>query len=195
MRINVFESGYVRDYAITNLNSARSKVITESYQFAHISTTVFISHKHDDLENLKDIIGFLEKEYAVKAYIDSEDSQMPKITSAETAANIKARIKECRKFILLATENAINSKWCNWELGYGDSVKFPNNIALFLFKSKGTSDAQYIGSEYMKLYPYIVYRSAGEKYENGQSIQEGYYIRTENSNGNTIVPLSEWLSK
>ena len=128
MRINVFESGYFRVYAITNLNSARSKVITESYQFAHISTTVFISHKHDDLENLKDIIGFLEKEYAVKAYIDSEDPQMPKITSAETAANIKARIKECRKFILLATENAINSKWCNWELGYGDSVKFPNNM-------------------------------------------------------------------
>ena len=92
----------------------------------------------------------------------------PKKTSGTTAAIIKQQIQKYDKFILVATNGAIDSKWCNWELGYGDSVKFPNNIALFPFKSKGTSDAQYIGSEYMKLYPYIVYRSAGEKYENGK---------------------------
>ena len=191
---NIFESGDFSKYSISNLNSAR-QVITESYQYATMKPTVFISHKHDDLSDLKGIIGFLEKEYGVAAYIDSRDPNMPRITSAETAENIKDRIKSCNKFILLATEKAINSKWCNWELGYGDSVKFPNNIALFPFKQKGISDSQYIGSEYMRLYPYIVYRSIGDRYTDGRPIPEGYYIRTENKDSCTILPLSEWLSK
>ena len=191
---NIFESGDFSKYSVSNLNSAR-QVITESYQYATMKPTVFISHKHDDLSDLKGIIGFLEKEYGVAAYIDSRDPNVPRITSAETAENIKDRIKSCNKFILLATEKAINSKWCNWELGYGDSVKFPNNIALFPFKQKGTSDSQYIGSEYMRLYPYIVYRSMGDKYIDGTPIPEGYYIRTENEDSSTILSLSEWLRK
>lgn len=37
-------------------------------------TTMFISHKHDDL---KGIIGFLETNYNIKTYIDSRNSRMP----------------------------------------------------------------------------------------------------------------------
>lgn len=85
---------------------------------------VFVSHKHDDLEELKGVIGFLEAKYNIKAYIDSRDGSMPSKTSGETASQIKERIIQCEKFILLATDAAIESKWCNWELGFGDAQKF-----------------------------------------------------------------------
>lgn len=90
-------------------------------------TTVFMSHKHDDLENIKGLIGFLEKTYDVKAYIDSWDPTMPSQTCGDTAKQLKNRIESCDKFIFMATDGAIDSKWCNWELGYGDSQKFPEN--------------------------------------------------------------------
>lgn len=53
---------------------------------------------------------------------------MPQVTSGETAIRIKDRIDKCDKFILLATDKAVESKWCNWELGYGDAKKYPGEI-------------------------------------------------------------------
>lgn len=49
---------------------------------------------------------------------------MPARTCGRTAENIKEKIKKYDKFILVATEGAIASKWCNWELGFGDAQKF-----------------------------------------------------------------------
>lgn len=45
---------------------------------------------------------------------------MPEKTSGLTATKIKYQIYKNDKFILLATDNAIASKWCNWEVGIGD---------------------------------------------------------------------------
>lgn len=118
---------------------------------------------------------------------------MPKITSAETALNIKERIKQCDKFIFLATNGAIESKWCNWELGYGDAQKYKDHIALFPIKSKGSCDSAYKGSEYMSIYPYISYFNGAEKYTNGNSIPKGYYVRTQEKDANYITPLGDWL--
>lgn len=101
----------------------------------------------------------MQKQYDVKVYIDSQDPSMPKITTATTAANLKARIKKCDKFILLATNAAIDSKWCNWELGYGDAQKFKAHIALFPLKPrvatticiKGQSICHFIHISVMKM--------------------------------------------
>lgn len=57
---NIFESREFSQYQVSSLYKSRS-TITEFYQFAESYTTVFLSHKHDDLNDLKDIIGFLEK--------------------------------------------------------------------------------------------------------------------------------------
>jgi hypothetical protein len=85
-------------------------------------------------------------------YIDWLDSSMPPFTSAETADKIKKKIKECNKFILLATNSAIASKWCNWELGLGDAQKYIDRIALFpLSENSGTWN----GAEYLRIYPRI----------------------------------------
>lgn len=189
----IFEQGAFSSYSQVSLNESRSSVLQHS-QYGVRKTTVFISHKHDDLEDLKGVLGFLQRTYDVKVYIDSQDPAMPKITSAETALNIRERIKQCDKFILLATNGAIESKWCNWELGYGDAKKFREHIALFPMKPKGAYDSSYKGSEYMAIYPHIAYYDGTEKYTNGNFVPRGYYVRRYEGDRNIITPLKDWFN-
>ena len=156
---------------------------------------MFLSHKHDELDELKDIIGFLERYYNVKTYIDSRDPSMPLVTSGATASRIKERINECDRFILIATNGAIDSKWCNWELGFGDALKYSKkHIALLPFKETVQAENQYRGNEYMEIYPYIVFRGNGDKYSDGSLIPPGFYVRYKNENGRySLKPLEEWF--
>lgn len=190
----IFEQGSLRQYSQAHLNKAAASIL-EHTQFLEIKTTVFISHKHDNLEDIKWLLGFLEKEYCVKVYIDSHDPSIPTITSAQTALNIRKKINGCDKFILLATNGAIESKWCNWELGYGDAQKFKKHIALFPMKPEGAYDSSYKGSEYMSIYPYIAYFDGTEKYTTGESITRGYYVRRRETDGYYITPLNDWFKE
>jgi len=188
--IRIFESGQFSQYRTSTRLDDAIKPIMESSQYVKRATTVFLSHKHDELNDLKDTIGFLEKEFGVKVYIDSRDPSLPKKTSGETAKSIKDRIKKCDRYILLATNGAIDSKWCNWELGIGDGSKFPDKLAIFPFKPINSSDSTYKGNEYMEIYPYITCYNGTEKYDTGRYVEKGYYVRT----GNNIVPLQKWFS-
>ena len=113
----IFERGHFRlksiNESFVNESLREVKMFSQNKPYSNTST-VFLSHKHSDLEDLKGVMGLL-KEYGVKVYIDSMDNKMPKETSGETAKRIKEVIKFCRKFVLLATEKAIESYWCNWE--------------------------------------------------------------------------------
>lgn len=188
----IFESREFRQYQVSSLYSSRSAIASGSL-YASCST-VFLSHKHDDLDDLKDVIGFLESEYGVKVYIDSRDPSMPPFTSGQTATNLKNRIKQCNKFILLATNAAIESKWCNWELGYGDAQKFKDNIAIFPIKPAGTYDYNYKGTEYLSIYPYIAFYNGTETYTNGNHVKRGYYVCVQENNKNVITPLADWFA-
>ena len=153
-----FSEGHFNNYRITD--SVRS-LLRESRTFSTspYQTSVFISHKHDD--------------------IDSFDSSMPDYTCGKTAERIKERIKQCDKFMLLATDNAITSKWCNWELGIGDVHKYKSNIAIVPVKNSNRTI--YTGSEFLEIYPYL-YQSSN-----------GYYIYDPISRNDTS--LREWLKK
>lgn len=105
---------------------------------------------------------------------------MPKTTSGATAKRLKEKIQSCKKFILLATEQAIASTWCNWELGIGDVHKYINNIALLVIKENyGT----WSGSEYLQIYPVI-----GRKYS-----YTNEYLEVEFPDGRKI-DLITWLN-
>ena len=191
----ILESGQFSNYREgVSLDSA-SMEVANLYKSYFGKTTVFISHKHDDLEDLSGLIGFLEKNYNVKAYIDSKDSSMPSVTSGVTASKIKERIRQCDKFILLATDGAVESKWCNWELGYGDSQKFSSkDIAILPLKRKGYSDSSYKGNEYMQIYPYISFYEGNETNTTGGYVNRGYYVVTDDEKGvHNIIPLESWL--
>ncbi|NHE55794.1 TIR domain-containing protein [Cyclobacterium sp. GBPx2] len=152
-------------------------------------TKVFLSHKHDEKEYLEGAISFL-KSYGVDIYVDWQDDGMPKITSGRTAVRIKERIKENHKFILLATEGAINSKWCNWELGLGDAAKYIDNIALLPIKSDYND---FSGSEYLEVYPYI-FNIDYYQFFKGDYRSQGTYVVYPSVNGkDRVIPIAQWL--
>lgn len=154
-----------------------------------LKTKIFLSHKHDELEQLEGAISFL-KNNGVEVYVDWLDEGMPKTTSGQTALRIKEKISENDKFILLATEGAINSKWCNWELGLGDTAKYINNIAVLPIK-KDFSD--FSGNEYLEIYPHIV-QFDSLKYFNGEFLAKGIYVIYPSVNGNNkVMLLRDWL--
>lgn len=128
----------------------------------NLLSNTFLSHSHEDLKNgyLDKAIVFL-KNNGIRAYIDSDDSTLPPFTNEVTAKKIKEQIFKHKKFILLATNNAITSKWCNWELGYGDSQKYIDHIALFPLAD---SIDTWTGVEYLNIYPRIEESNLVENY-------------------------------
>lgn len=195
----IFERGYFHTHRIQDSQFStvqnRAELLFENRIYS-FKTKVFLSHKHSDLDELKDIIGFLESKYNVDVYIDSMDKAMPTTTSGATAASIKSVIQKCDKFILLATDDAVESKWCNWELGFGDAQKFRESIAILPIKEKGQYDFQYKGKEYMSIYPQIIYYDGSEQYTSGARVTPGFYYGYRDDKGTiNITPLSDWLKK
>lgn len=141
------------------INESRKARLSDS---AQTGITVFLSHKHDEVEVLEEVIA-LFKNCGVNVYVDWMDEGMPKTTSGLTAIKLKQKITSCKKFVFVGTEGAIASKWCNWELGLGDAKKYPSNIAVIPIAD---SFEQYSGSEYLQIYPVIktVYNSIEGKY-------------------------------
>lgn len=167
---------------IINLNESVSRDETRPM--------IFLSHKHDEFSILQDVIAFLKQE-GVDVYVDWMDEDMPAYTSAETAVKLKSKIKSADKFILIATADAINSKWCNWELGLGDAAKYIKNIALFPVNKTSES---FGGAEYLRIYPYIEFEEGNNVYKSGASVVKGYYVRTPlDDSTDRITPLKKWL--
>lgn len=78
----------------------------------------------------------------------------------------------------MATNVAIESKWCNWELGYGDTKKYDSN-SIAIFPIKPTND-NFKGTEYIDLYPHITYYRGYEQYTNGDSILKDIMSKQKN---------------
>ena len=164
-----------------------------SSESSYGKVTIFLSHKHDDTEELDGAITLLNR-FGVSVYVDWQDDQMPISTSGETAKRIKDKIKDNKKFIFLATEGATSSKWCNWELGFGDSLKYQEHIAVFPIRN--TYDRSYSGSEYLRIYPSIEYEDGTSKTVGGDYISEGWYVlNPPDENGRqTYKTLKNWLT-
>lgn len=199
--IEIFSPGAFSSYRIQDTRYA--SVLNESRSFSagerrSSKPTVFISHKHSDLEILKGLIGYLEQNFNVVCYIDSEDPGMPGVTSGLTADRIKKVIRTTDRFILLATDNAISSKWCNWELGYGDACKYRDKIAILPMKNYDRTF--YTGSEYMQIYPRIVYLYSNDVCASNRSyhpelpMYSGYYVLSVDKYGyKSYISLYSWL--
>lgn len=193
----IFERGHFNSTIIQESQIIKALDDSRSFNENEIKNTqgtVFLSHKHSDLKDLEGVMGLL-KELGAKVYIDSMDNKMPGQTSGETTLRIKAVIKFCKKFILMATEKAIESYWCNWELGIGDTHKYIQHIAILPIKEKGESNSQYKGNEYLQIYPSIDYYDGTTFYNSGKIIPQGYYVcKPKNKEGvRFIEPLKDWI--
>jgi hypothetical protein len=138
---------------------------------------VFLSHKHDQREEMEQAMALLRSQ-DVSVYVDWQDGNMPSKTSGETATLLREKISTCQKFVLLATPEAIRSRWCNWELGVADVLKFPRHVVLLpIAKDDGT----WPGSEYLQRYARI---------ETAFQYLTGHYSVVHEA---ASVPLSQWL--
>lgn len=158
----------------------------------HRRYSVFLSHKHNEFEYLNRVCSVLESLNAY-VYVDWADSAMQHPTNRETAERIKQNICRYDKFILIASNAAINSRWCNWEVGYGDAQKYATDkIAIFPVKQDNLA---WDGSEYLQLYPIIEYFDGTTCYRNSERrIERGFYVKYYYNN-NVIVPLATWLGR
>jgi len=195
----IFERGYFNNNIVTEsfIVESMKEIRNFSSKSAYSSLpTVFLSHKHNDLKDLQGVMGKLQN-IGAKVYIDSMDNKLPSETCGDTAIRIKEVIKFCNKFVLLATEKAIESYWCNWELGLGDTHKFIEHIAILPMKEIGEHDFQYKGNEYLQIYPTIDYESGKNYYNDGQVIPEGYYVCKPKNKDNVryITELKQWLNQ
>lgn len=148
-------SGYSSILKAYTLSEAQQNLKLEK---ASAEVVVFLSHSHHDrdlIENARLLIA----SQGVKVYVDYKDSSMPPITSPETARLLKEKIKSCKKFLMLASNNALESKWVPWELGFADSAILINNVAVF---PVADNDGTWRGSEYVGLYQKIEQGDGGE---------------------------------
>ena len=113
--------------------------------------SVFLSHSHKDKDFVTDAKRFLGS-HGVDVYVDWQDPGMPDGISAATATALRAKIESNKKFVLLATNNALSSKWVPWELGYADGLKGTEHIAVLAVKPDGK---EWAGNEYVGVYPIL----------------------------------------
>lgn len=123
-----------------------------SFSKSNATISIFLSHSHNDKDLIQQAITFF-RTLNITVYVDWMDDTMPEKTSGATASLIKSKILLNDKFILLATDAAIISKWCNWEIGIGDAYKLHNDkiCLLPLADNKG----HWTGNEYLQIYPRI----------------------------------------
>lgn len=139
---------------VTSYNSIiENRIVNEARQYGPSShrTSVFLSHSHLDARIIKPVVVFL-RSMGVDVYVDWMDQTMSQTTNGETVQKLKDKIKQNDKFLFLATDNSLISKWCNWEVGYGDAQKYIDKIAIFpLLESNG----RWNGQEYLQIYPCV----------------------------------------
>lgn len=107
MATDIFEKKIFDGYRNESLNESTQEISTRYNYDGTPKTTVFISHKHDDLDEIKGLIGLLEKKYGIKSYIDSQDASMPRITSGGYSKNNKKSHKYMQKVYITCNQ------WCN----------------------------------------------------------------------------------
>lgn len=151
-----FTEGQLRGFASTyTMNEAANRFLNKSLSGA--TTSIFLSHSHKDKELAKGLKNFLGN-MGINLYIDWEDTDMPQPPNRETAATLKKRINTTDFFLVLCTENALQSRWVPWEIGIADMQKSFNRI---LVAPVADNQGRFNGNEYLQLYRRIIINNAG----------------------------------
>lgn len=173
----------LRNFTANRSQSSREQLIKSNSSSS--GTSVFLSHSSKDHELLEGAMEVLHN-HGARVYIDEIDPEMPPYTSAKTAALLKHRITQTRRFVLLTTENSKDSRWVPWELGIADGEKGLMNIALFPASDR-TYDDNWTSWEYLGLYHRIVWGKLSGHNEDLWMVLD--------AKANTAMTLRAWLSR
>lgn len=145
----------------------------------------FLSHSSKDERLLPAVVAVLEA-HGARVYLDDLDPELSTARGRTIADILRARIKACRKFIVLATDNVRASRWVPWELGLSDGHKTTYSTAIFPAVQIPAS-AEWVRLEYLGAYDRIVW---GE-----QEGRSGHFWMVWNQETNNAIPLNEWLAR
>ena len=143
---------YAVDPKMASAAAVRTKRASREAQLS-----VFLSHSHQDATLVRGLINYLASE-SVSIYVDWNDSSMPRVTGRDTANRIKVKIRESKLFVVLATVNALSSRWVPWETGVADQVKSTDAM---LVVPVADPSGQFQGNEYLQLYRRLVVADDG----------------------------------
>jgi hypothetical protein len=145
---------------------------------------IFLSHSFKDAEL---VIGLKKElqEMGYSVYIDwIEDTQLDRSkVDKKTAATLRERMDNCRSLFYASTDNATQSVWMPWELGYMDGKK--QTAAILPITQVKNSTDEYLGQEYLGMYPYVTKQ---------QSIYSHGKLMICN-NSRDCTPFEHWVAK
>jgi len=123
-----------------------------SYSTPTKTYDIFLSHSSSDASLVAGLKLELE-DLGYSVYVDwIEDPKLSRANvTKDTALVLQARMKQCKALLYAFSENATNSKWMPWELGYFDGIK--GTVAVLPISRASKSSFQ--GSEYLGIYFYI----------------------------------------
>jgi hypothetical protein len=114
---------------------------------------VFLSQTIKDQEIVFGVYAYLTEELGVTVFcdwIEAPDSDRAKVTP-QNARYIRNKMRRSSSLLFLDTENADQSKWMCWELGWFDSA----NGKIGVLPVLRNSNDSYRGREFLGLYPVV----------------------------------------
>jgi len=146
--------GSINDSYETRARNILSKSINEQKLFSTYEKTydIFLSHSSSDAEIVAGLKLIIE-DLGFSVYIDWIDDPLLNRShvTKETALILQERMKSCKSLVYAFSENASNSKWMPWELGYFDALK--GKVAVLPIARANKTSFQ--GTEYLSIYYYI----------------------------------------
>ncbi len=138
------------------LHDSKMTLIKEALEFNKDEDyDIFLSHSYQDANEILNLKREIEN-MGFSIYVDWIDD--PKLdrnnVSKKTAQRFKEVISSCKCLFYVTSENAINSKWMPWELGYADGNK-DGFVAILPISDEKYDIEIYRGQEYLGLYSYI----------------------------------------
>lgn len=87
-------------------------------QYPRTGNCVFISHQKNDKEIAKKIADYINKS-GVDIYFDEYDISINRDDPKSIVNAIKTGIRRSSHMLCILSQNALDSKWMPWEIGYG----------------------------------------------------------------------------
>ncbi len=91
--------------------------------------SVFVSYDPGDEEAMLSVLLLLDSA-GVKICPVLPGSLVTSGQGSDKDDSVRKNIARCSRFVFIATDNAMRSPRCNWELGIGDGLMTPANIAV-----------------------------------------------------------------
>lgn len=171
--MSFYTKSYLLDLSERRVKQAKTFTNAVNENKYRSSFDIFLSHSYKDKKYITGLyLELTSKGYSV--YVDwiiDPDFKRDNVTKT-TVNKIRLRMKQSKSLIYATSENASNSKWMPWELGFLDGDK--GRCAILPITDY--QDDAFKGQEFLSVYPVV--RKGSIYYDSDLDIQSGLYEMT-----------------